>query len=209
MISTVHLSQTGVCIEGTGYTLVLQPCGGWQVPGDPSVYADVLVETGAETVAASQRSQRGRSFARSEIALHRTAAGDELRCLRAVPQLGEPVLRDGFVLTLVPGMAAVVEAQLDHIDRLTRDAAALVSAIKPLLRRRFWPHEDRALLEAVANRQRFPALEDALRQVVDPASEAMRTTLSWMRRCGRPPLAMHGRPPHSVREPLLPAHEAT
>ncbi|MCL1622594.1 hypothetical protein [Ralstonia pseudosolanacearum] len=165
MISTVHRSQAGVWIAGPGYRLILQPCGGWQVQGDPSVYVDVLVVTGDEDTGSAQRSQRGRSFARREIELD----GDELRCLRAAPQLGGLALREGFVLTLVPGMVAVVEAQLDHMDRLTREAAALVSTLRPFLRRRLWPHEDAALLEAVAYRQRFPTLEDALHQVVDSA----------------------------------------
>lgn len=142
----------GVRLEGAHYALRLHPSSDWQAEGDPSVHISVIALP-------SERREHGinltydapRAFALADIELATTAAGDELRCLRAIAaDAGATAFRTGFVMTLEPGMAAHLPATLQRLDRISRAAAQVREALCRQMGRRLWPHEADVLLKMVA-----------------------------------------------------------
>ena len=157
-MATVHRGFDGVRIEGTQYSVWVHPLSEWREPGDATLSIGVDAKSPAWDDWARLTHDVPHYFAASDVDLATTAAGDELRCLRA-SSADTPAYRPGFVLTLEPGMRVFLETELPRVEQVTHVAATLRAAVEPHLGRTLaqyasttvQPHE-RSALVAVASR---------------------------------------------------------
>lgn len=151
-MASVHRDFDGVRVEGTQYSVWIHPLSEWREPGDATFSIGVDAKSPRWDGWARLTHDIPHEFAAGDVGLAVTAAGDELRCLRA-PHADTPAYRPGFVLALEPGMRAFLETELPRIERVTQVAASLRAAVEPYLGRSLqeygWttlqPHEAAAL----------------------------------------------------------------
>lgn len=150
---TLSRDMAGFQVAGACYAIRLYPVSSFRKAGDATVRIKVIGLpgiTGFNEPVSLGSDQQHAEFAVADIVLGRTSMGDELRCLRARAQAA-PAYREGFVLTLEPGMADPFEQALHQVERISHITASIRSEVQAQLGRDPWQHESDAVLEVVAN----------------------------------------------------------